>query len=124
MTSATARARRACPTETDLGGQPGFPLDVRIFNPLQTVARLMQEGMTPELIDQVEMGAAFMPRARRGEHSCVLCARPFVGIPARIGTLETPGGTKRALFGACQTCNGPNIERRMIEQLGEETAIN
>ena len=42
MTSATARANRRIwrPTETDLGGRPGDPVDLHIFSPTETAARL------------------------------------------------------------------------------------
>ena len=71
------------------------------------------------------MAAEFLPRARRGEHKCVQCERRFHGTPALIAWLQTPGGTKRALFGVCEECNGPDIKRRLIERLGaQEMAIN
>jgi len=113
------------PTETDLGGSTGSPVDVHIFNPLQTMANLDAGLLTREIAEEVEMGAEFMPRARRGEHRCILCRRPFAGLPARIAWLETPGGTKRALFGVCQPCDGPDVEQRLLERLGaQEKVIN
>jgi hypothetical protein len=108
-----------------LGGSPGFPVDVHIFNPLETMAHLEAGVFSREVVEQVEMGAEFLPRARREEHACILCRRPFVGLPARIAWLETPGGTKRALFGVCKACDGPDVEQRLIERLGaREKVIN
>jgi hypothetical protein len=69
-------------------------------------------------VEQVEIGAEFMPRARRGEHRCILCRKLFVGPPARIGWLETRGGSRRTLFGACADCDGPDIDERLRERLG------
>jgi hypothetical protein len=120
MTSATARTNRriSCPSETDLGGRPGDPVDLRAFNPAKTPARILGGELTRELVEHVEMGAEFLPRARRGEHKCIQCERRFVGPPALIAWLQTPGGSKRALFGVCQDCDGPDVERRLIERLG------
>ena len=71
------------------------------------------------------MGAEFLPRARRGEHKCVQCERRFDGLPALVAWLQTPGGTKRALFGVCEKCNGPDVKQRLIGRLGGiETALH
>ena len=66
-----------------------------------------------------------MPGARRGEHCCILCRKLFAGPPVRMAWLDTPGGTKRALFGVCEACDGPDVEQRLIERLGaQEKVIN
>jgi hypothetical protein len=120
MASTTARANRRIwrPTETDLGGRPGDPVDLHAFNPAETAARILAGELTPELVEQVEIGAEFLPRARRGEHKCIQCERRFTGTPTLIAWLQTPGGTKRALFGVCEECNGPDVKRRLIARLG------
>ena len=66
---------------------------------------MLTDGLTPALVEQVEMGAEFMPRVREGRHDCVLCRKPLSGILALIGCLETPGGGNRALFGVCELCD-------------------
>jgi hypothetical protein len=104
-------ARRIRPP--DLGGRPGYPVDIRAFNPVETAARILSGELTPELVEHVEMGSEFLPRARRGEHNCILCERRFTGMPGLIAWPETPGGTKRALFGICKECDGPNVEERI-----------
>ena len=123
--TAHAKGRRHDPIETQLGGTPGFPVDVRIFNPLETVARIAAGRFTPEIVEQAEMGAEFLPAARRGEFDCVLCRKPFVGLPVLVGWLETPGAPRRAAFGVCQSCDRPDVKERLYERLGAvETAIN
>lgn len=117
MTSTTARANRRI-RETDLGGRPGDPVDLRCFSPTETAARVLAGELTPELVEQVEMGAEFLPRARRGENKCLECERRFSGLPALVAWLQTPGGTKRALFGVCEQCNGPDAKLRLIKRLG------
>jgi hypothetical protein len=106
------------PTETDRGGRPGDPVDLRTFSPAETAARILGGELTPELVEHVEMGSQFLPRATRGEHKCITCERRFARTPAVIAWLQTPGGSKRALFGVCEDCDGPDLERRLIERLG------
>jgi hypothetical protein len=142
MTCSTARANRRSqrnrrnqrdrrdrpiwrPTETDLGGRPGDPVDIRTFSPAETAARILGGELTPELVEQVEMGSEFLQRANRGEHPCIFCRKPLTGLVARISWLETPRGTKRAVFGICEECNGPDVKQRLIERLrATEMAIH
>jgi hypothetical protein len=127
MTSSTVRANRRIwsPSETDLGGRPGYPVDIHSFRPVETAARILGGELTPELVEQVEMGAEFMPRARRGEHPCIFCRKRFAGAVARIAWLETPGGTKRALFGVCEECDGPDVAEQLNKRLGAvRTTVN
>ena len=114
MTSATARRIR----ESDLGGAPGDPVDLRAFSPTEVAARILGGELTAGLVEMVEIGAAFLPRARAGLHRCLQCEGPFVGTPSLIGWLQTPAGTKRALFGICQKCDRPGIKQLLISRLG------
>jgi hypothetical protein len=124
MTSATARAR-AVPSATQLGGQPDYPVAVKFLSPLKVIADLIAGRFSRELMEMVEIGAECLPAARRGELDCILCRKPFVGLPVRIGWLETPGGSRRALFGACVDCDGPDIDERLCERLGAtEMTVN
>ena len=109
MTSATARRIR----ESDLGGDP---VDLRAFSPRETAARILAGELTAGLVEQVEVGAEFLPRARAGLHRCLQCEGPFVGTPSLIGWLQTPAG--RALFGICQECDRPGIKQLLISRLG------
>jgi hypothetical protein len=110
--------RTRVPTEVQLGGTPGYPIDVKIFRPLATVANMIAGRLDAEIREQVEMWAELLPAARRSEFDCLLCRKPFREPPAVAGWLSTLGGSRRALFGACQDCDGPDVEERMREQLG------
>ena len=115
----------ATPTETQLGGTKGFPVDIKIFNPLGTFAQIAAGRLDAEIREQVEMGAELLPAARRGAFDCLLCRKPFHGLPALAGWLETPGGTRRAAFGVCQRCDGPDVREKLLARLGAvETTIN
>jgi hypothetical protein len=72
MTVNAARANRPI-RETDLGGRLGDPVDLHCFSPVETAARILAGELTPALVEQVEVGAAFLPRARKGLHKCVQC---------------------------------------------------
>ena len=92
MTSRHARAQaKARSLEEKLGGATGDPVDLRLFRPQETIARMLTDGLTPALVEQVEMGAEFMPRIREGKHDCILCRKPLSGILALIGCLDLPG---------------------------------
>ena len=104
--------------ESDLGGDPGDPVDLRAFSPTEVAARILAGELTAALVEMVEIGAAFLPRARAGLHRCAQCEQPFNGTPALIAWLQTPNGTKRALFGICEECNGPDIKQLLISRLG------
>lgn len=112
--------------ETDLGGQPGDPVDLHCFSPLETAKRILGGELTQALVEQVEVGAEFLPRARRGEHKCIQCARAFVGTPALVAWLQTPAGGKRAVFGVCAPCaDDPNFKQRIFDRLhATETTIH
>ena len=114
MTSATARRIRA----SDLGGAPGDPVDLFAFSPTEVAARILAGELTAALVEMVEIGAAFLPRARAGLHKCVQCERGFAETPGLIAWLQTPAGTKRALFGICQKCDRPGIKQLLISRLG------
>ena len=120
MTSARARTNRAIwrPTEPDLGGAPGDPVDLFAFSPTEVAARILGGELTAGLVEQVEVGAEFLPRARAGLHRCLQCEGPFAGTPSLIGWLQTPAGGKRALFGICQECDRPGIKQLLITRIG------
>ena len=113
-----ANRRIWSPSAPDLGGRPGYPVDIHTFSPVETASRILGGELTPQLVEHVEMGSKFLPRARRGEHNCILCERRFTDAVATIAWLQTPSGTKRALFGVCEECDGPDVKRRLIERLG------
>jgi hypothetical protein len=63
------------------------------------------------------MGAELLPAARRGAFDCLLCRKPFRGLPVLAGWLETPSGTRRAAFGVCQSCDGPDVREKLLARL-------
>jgi hypothetical protein len=58
---------------TQLGGTAGFPVDIKIFNPLET--QIAAGRLDAEIREQVEMGAELLPAARRGTFDCLLCRK-------------------------------------------------
>ncbi len=122
MTFATARARakhRHASIEERLGGAPGDLVAAEFFDPRQTAAHIFAGHLTPEIADQVVMGAEFLPRARRGEADCLLCRKPLDGWPAMIGWVQLlAGGLARSIFGICLECaRRPDVEARLLERL-------
>jgi hypothetical protein len=108
----------AVPTETQSGGCEGYPVEIKIFDPRETAKRALDGCFTDEIREQIEVGSELLPAARRGEFDCLLCRKPFHSLPALAGWLETPGGTRRAAFGVCQSCDGPDVKERLLERLG------
>ena len=122
MTSPTARpnAQHRRPSiEERLGGNPGDPVAIEFFDPRDTTCRVLDGHLTPEVAEQVDMCAEFLPRVHRGEHDCLLCRGRLVGWPAMIGRLARLVGSERAIFGICESCaRSPDVEGLLCERLG------